>query len=456
MHIPEILSSLAQAVQKAGGRALCVGGSVRDSLLQRPVEDWDVEVYGLPTDTLETLLHAFGPVVYAGKIYGVYRLMAHGIDVSLPRKDVNTGPGHGEVDITVDSHLPFEDAFRRRDLTLNSMGWDPLTGELVDPFGGQQDLAHKTLRATDPLTFGEDPLRALRVAQFIARLEMTPDPALTQLCGSMDLGALSKEPFFGEFEKLLLQSSKPSLGLSFLAETGLLRFFPPLAALQGVPQNPKWHPEGDVWVHTLMVVDRAAAVRFGNRSRDLALMFGALCHDLGKPGTTTLKEGRWISHGHDQAGILPTALLMDQICAGETLKRQVEKLVRWHLSPLSLLKQQSSPAAFRRLARELNHLGLTLEDLYTLTLADHQGRGMNEHTQESLNQLPLFKERAQALGIFTSPPRDCVTASMLMARGIPPGPELGRLLRACQALQDEGPEASPEQLMDQVLRDNPL
>jgi tRNA nucleotidyltransferase (CCA-adding enzyme) len=200
-----------------------------------------------------------------------------------------------------------------------------------------------------------------------------------------------------------------------------------------------------------MVVDAAAVLRSGNRSRDLALMFGALCHDLGKPSTTVLKDGRWISHAHDVAGVGPAGIFMDQVCAGQTLKYQTQKLVRWHLSPLSLLKQEASPAAFRRLARDLDKVGLTLEDLYALALADHQGRGMNEHTQASVDQLPLFKEKALTYGVFESPPQDAVTGGMLMARGVVPGPELGQLLRACQDAQDETPEASPACIMDRVL-----
>ena len=252
---------IANAVRDAGGRALVVGGWARDHLLGVRSKDVDIEVFGLDVGRLEALLAGFGTVHAVGRAFGVFRVGGIDADFSLPRRDSKRGPGHRGFDVAPDPSLEFAEAARRRDLTVNSIGIDPLTGDVLDPHGGRRDLARRVLRATDPARFPEDPLRGLRVAQLAARLEMTPDEELVALCRTLDLSELSGERVFDEFTKLLLRAAKPSIGLRVLEDTGQLRFFPELDALRGVPQDPQWHPEGDVWVHTLMVLDVAAALR---------------------------------------------------------------------------------------------------------------------------------------------------------------------------------------------------
>ena len=252
---------IARAVRDAGGRAVVVGGWVRDHLLGRRSKDVDIEVFGLDADRLESLLAGFGTVHAVGRAFGVFRVGGIDVDFSLPRRDSKRGPGHRGFDVAPDPSLDFAEAARRRDLTVNSIGIDPLTGEVLDPHGGRRDLERRVLRATDPAHFPEDPLRGLRAAQLAARLEMEPDEELVALCRKLDLSELSGERVFDEFRKLLLRAKKPSIGLRVLDDTGQLRFFPEIDALRGVPQDPEWHPEGDVWVHTLMVLDAAASLR---------------------------------------------------------------------------------------------------------------------------------------------------------------------------------------------------
>ena len=256
---------IARAVRDAGGRALVVGGWVRDHLLGTGSKDVDIEVSGLDVERLESVLAGFGRVHAVGRAFGVFRVGGIDVDFSLPRRDSKHGPGHRGFDVTPDPSLGFAQAARRRDLTVNSIGIDPLTGEVLDPHGGRRDLERRVLRATDPERFPEDPLRGLRVAQLAARLEMAPDEELVALCRALDLGELSGERVFDELAKLLLRAAKPSIGFRFLEDSGQLRFFPELDALRGVPQDPEWHPEGDVWVHTLMVLDAAASLRGGAR-----------------------------------------------------------------------------------------------------------------------------------------------------------------------------------------------
>ncbi len=185
----------------------------------------------------------------------------------------------------------------------------------------------KRLRATDPAHFPEDPLRGLRVAGFAARFEMAPDAELKRLCSELDLSELSAERVFAELEKLLLRSEKPSIGFELLRETKLLRFFPEVEALVGVPQEPDWHPEGDVWIHTMMVLDEAAKLRTGSVDEDLALMYGALAHDFGKPSTTRTIGGRITSYEHDVKGVFDRGQRFSRSSARRTSSRRKSK--RW-------------------------------------------------------------------------------------------------------------------------------
>ncbi|MCZ6796215.1 MAG: HD domain-containing protein [Planctomycetota bacterium] len=370
---PEILE-VSRKISRAGGRALLVGGSVRDPLLGIESKDHDLEVYGLPLAKLEEVLSGLGEVIRVGRAFGVLRVKGLDVDFSLPRRDSKTGRGHRGFQVELDPQLTFADAARRRDLTINSMGLDPLTGELLDPHGGKADLERGVLRATDPAHFAEDPLRGLRVAQFAARFAMDADEELERLSAALDLEELPGERLFEEFRKLLLKGRRPSLGLEFLRRTELLRFFPELEAMVGVPQDPHWHPEGTVWEHTLLVVDEAAAARIDEEGEDLAVMFGALCHDLGKPAVTLEEDGRIRSPRHEEEGVAPTESFLGRLRAPNDLVRQVVALVRHHLAPAHFQASGSTPKAFRRLTRKLQQAGVSARTLHRVAMADHFGR----------------------------------------------------------------------------------
>lgn len=449
----ERVRPIAAAVARAGGRALLVGGCVRDSLLGREAKDLDLEVFGLSLERLRDLLADFGEVIEVGRSFGVLRVKGLELDVSLPRRDSKVALGHKGFSVRLDPGLDFAQAARRRDLTMNSIGLDPLSGELLDPHGGRRDMERRVLRATDPAHFSEDPLRGLRVAQFAARFEMRPDAELLALLAALDLGELSAERVLGELEKLLLKSRRPSLGFEVLRESGLLRFFPEVAALVGVPQDPEWHPEGDVWVHTLMVLDEAALLRGGgDEELDLALMFGALCHDFGKPAATTIDDhGRVRSPAHDTGGLEPTQRFLARLRAGHELSQRVLALVEHHLAPIGFVKQGASARAYRRLARKLAAAGLDFELLVRLASADHFGRTTPEALARSFEQAELFLARARELAIADAAPRDVVLGRHLLARGLHPGPQFGIILARCRDVQDETGWTDPERILERVL-----
>src|SRR5262249_28813026 len=195
------------AIRDAGGRPFVVGGAVRDAFLGLPLKDFDVEVFGLGSETLEAILARSGRVDTVGQAFRVYKLsglpgVAGAVDVSLPRRDSKAGPGHRGIAVVGGPAMSVAEAARRRAFTLNALLFDPATRGVVDPHGGLTALRARRLRAVDPATFGDDPLRALRAVQLAARFELEVDPATARLCASMPVRELPAERVFGEIEKL--------------------------------------------------------------------------------------------------------------------------------------------------------------------------------------------------------------------------------------------------------------
>ena len=428
---------------------------MRDRLRGTPSKDVDIEVFGLGVERLETVLAQFGNVLAVGRAFGVFRVAGLDVDFSLPRRDSKRGPGHRGFDVVPDPSLDFAAAARRRDLTVNSIGLDPLTGEVLDPHGGCEDLARRVLRATDPEHFSEDPLRGLRVVQLAARLEMEPDEVLVALCRTLDLSELSGERVFEEFRKLLLRAARPSLGFTVLEATCQLRFFPELDALRGVEQDPEWHPEGDVWVHTLMVLDAAASLRVGHPSGDddLALMLAALCHDLGKPATTERIDGRVRSYRHDVAGISPSRALLTRMRAPSGLADKVAALVEHHLAPALFIRNGATAKAYRRLARKLARAGTSVELLVRVARADHLGRTTEDALAGRFDAGDAFLAAAREHCVDRQAPRDVVLGRHLIERGLRPGPEFAPILERCREVQDETGWTNPRRILDRVLAD---
>ncbi|MBK7947649.1 MAG: HD domain-containing protein [Deltaproteobacteria bacterium] len=287
---------LARAIEQAGGCLVVVGGFVRDALAGRDAHDLDLEVFGLGEDAVEAVLVGFGFSTRVGRQFPIWRRGRDGLDLAYPRA--------GALDYHASDPGSLESAFRaasrHRDLTINALGWAPLPDAIVDPWGGREDLRARRLRAVDRETFAADPLRLLRVARLQAVLGAEVDEALVATCRALDLADVPVERIAGELRRMLLDGAKPSRGFAWLARIGRLDVFAPVEALVGVPQDPVWHPEGDVFVHTLLVLDVARSLAAALGAEDAErLMLAALCHDLGKPTTTTREGERVRSIAHE-------------------------------------------------------------------------------------------------------------------------------------------------------------
>jgi len=436
---------IAAAVRAAGGRALVVGGWVRDRLMGRASKDIDLEVYGLDAAALRALLETFGRVEPVGASFQVFK--AGDIDVSLPRRESKAGRGHRGFEVTGDPFLPVEEAARRRDFTANAVAWDPLTGDYLDPFHGREDIDRRVLRMVDAGTFGDDSLRVLRAVQLVARLDFTLDAATADLCRRIALDDLPAERVWGEIDKLLT-AARPSIGLALAMDLGVIaRLFPELQALSGCPQEFEWHPEGDVWVHTLQVVDRARTrVEDLPRPQQVAIMLGALCHDLGKPATTAFIDGRIRSMNHEEEGVAPAISFLDRLNVhsidGYDVRAQVIGLTAQHLKPGSWFKvrDEVGDGAFRRLAHKVD-----LELLARLAKSDCEGRRPGTFDCSAMD---WFVERARGLGVEHRPPPPILLGRHLLALGLRPGPRVGEILKAVYERQMDGSVTTLEEAIE--------
>jgi len=443
VELPDTVSSLAQAVHEAGGRALLVGGCVRDELMGAQAKDWDLEVYNLDAVRLREVLDQFGPVNVVGESFTVYKLGGH-LDVSVPRRERKTGHGHKGFVIEGDPSMSVEEAARRRDFTINAIMQDPLTGELIDPYDGRRDIERRILRAVSADTFAEDSLRVLRAAQFAARFQFDIDADTVEICRGIDLTDLPAERIWGELEKLLLQAVQPSIGLEWLRKLGAVeQIFPEIQSLIGVPQDPEWHPEGDVFVHTQLVIDRARElVDDLAYPRKVTVMLAALAHDFGKPPTTEFLEGRWRSRGHEEAGVPPAESFLSRInihtIDGYNVRAQVIALVREHLKPGEFYKKRDEvgEGAFRRLARRCEP-----DLLYRVARADSLGRNAEWVPREKwygAEAQEWFIQRSRELQVEQRPPDPILLGRHLLELGVKPGPEMGELTRAVYEMQLDG------------------
>ena len=411
---------------------MLVGGCVRDALLGLPATDLDIEIYGIQAAALIELLSSQFGVDLVGESFGVVRLRDLPIDVSLPRRESKRGLGHRGFKIDSDPEMDPRDAASRRDFTINAIALDPESGRVFDPFDGVSDLKNRILRHTTE-KFSEDPLRVLRGMQFAARFELQLAPETIEVCRQIEPEGLAPERIFGEWKKLILRGTRPSLGLAFLRDCGWIRHFPELEALIGCEQNQRWHPEGDVWTHTLHCMDVFASERIGIEREDLIVGFGVLCHDLGKPATTAREEdGRITAKNHELIGVDSTRQFLGRLTAEERLIEEVVPLVACHLAPIRLFGSNVGDTAIRRLAHRVGRI----DRLVRVSRADLRGRP--PLVVDSFEAGDWLLERARELSVDAQPPTPLLMGRHLIELGLEPGPDFGRVLEECFARQIEG------------------
>lgn len=452
---PSGVVRLATTVAQAGGRALLVGGHVRDELVGRPTKDFDLEVFGLPVRQVEDLLRSFGSVSQVGKSFGIFKTRVDGvdIDVGLPRRETKVGTGHRGFTVDVDPMMPPTQAARRRDFTINALMKDPLTGEVLDPFNGRTDLEQHMLRVVDPETFVDDPLRVYRGFQLAARFSLTADPTTLTLFRTMlpQLDELARDRVRDEWTKLFTLAERPSIGLALAQVVGFFTHaFPTIEALTTTPQDPTLHPEGDVWAHTLLAVDHARQLAGGeqySRESVLVVVLATFLHDLGKVTTTEIRDGRIRSLDHEAAGVDPARDFLERSGFSDRVIAPVLGIIANHLKPAQLYASDLrgawvSGGALRRLARRV--APATIDQLAIVAAADHLGRGPFPQPDGS-SAWPTsdpasewLRAESAACGVLGGRPEPSLYGRDLMDRGWPAGPELGRVLEAAEQLADHG------------------
>jgi poly(A) polymerase len=456
-------TTIVQTLRQRGYQAFLVGGCVRDLLLGREPKDYDVATNATP----EQVMTIFPETYAVGAQFGVVLVPmaeplaerdvasnvstqdsdrvdlgasthAHAVEVATFRSDVGYSDGRHPDEVRF-SQDPREDV-ARRDFTINGMLLDPVRGEVLDFVGGRKDLEAKIVRAIgDPeRRFAEDKLRMLRAVRFAARFEYAIEPgtfaAIQKLAG--EISAVSRERVRDELTRMLTEGHARRAFL-LLDESGLLReVLPEISAMKGVQQPPQFHPEGDVFVHTLLLLDNLPD------PCPPALAWGALLHDVGKPPTFRVAPDRIRFDGHVEVGVK----MAEEICkrlrfSGDDVE-QVLALVDHHMRfGQATRMNESTLKKFLRMPRFDQHLALHRAD----SLASHGKLSTYEFVKEKLAAIPPEKMR----------PVPLVSGDDLIAAGHVPGPKFREILEAVEDAQLEGRLGSKESALEFVRREFP-
>ena len=398
-------------------------------MLGRESRDVDIEVHGVDPGELKEILGSIGTPLSYGQSFGIYSLAGHDIDVAMPRRERRTGSKHTDFEVEVGPYIGTREAARRRDFTINALMEDILSGELIDHFGGLADLKAGVIRHVDDETFAEDPLRVLRAAMFAARFGFRVAPETIELCRSMDLSDLSRERVEEELRKALLGSDKPSVFFETLREMDQLDvWFPELKALIGVEQDPVYHPEGDVWVHTMEVVDRAAKYR-DRVSDPYAFMLLALTHDMGKPVTTEFIKGRIHAYDHENRGVPIAESFVKRITGEKSVIRYVLNMLPLHMRPN--MHAYSKPGV--KSTNRMFDAAVAPEDLIWFAMADRPLMAGEEPFSGDSGF--LFERLGKYEEIMARPH---VTGKDLIDAGLEPGKKFSEVLAYAHKLRLAG------------------
>lgn len=430
MKLPKTLKQIAERIHKEGGIPILVGGAVRDFLMGLDSKDFDVEVFNLHYNQLVAALKRFGKVSAVGKAFGVLKLSQSGyhFDFSLPRNDIKTGEGHRGFRITTNPSMSFRAAAARRDFTINALGYNLISGEILDEFGGQSDLKRRVLRVVDPETFVEDPLRVLRGIQFAARYKLSVPQSTRNIMMNLNdtLDQLPRERIYKEIEKLLLKSEKPSTGFIIADELEVIKkLLPELNALHGIPHDPEWYPDNNAWAHTLCVLDEANELRCGDDFKDMALMLAALCHELSKLNPAEFVDEKWRHYHHSAPCPTVTRCFLNRITNEVRLIDLVDRLVIEHSYVKRILSTRKvSNGDIRRLS-----LRVDIPLLVKLAEADFYSRFEEIGRPESFPAGDWLLRRYHALKLDRSENlQPILLGRHLISLGLKPGPLFGKLL----------------------------
>ncbi len=453
----EKVLEIVETVNENNGKALLVGGSIRDFIMGKISKDFDLEIYGLEPEKIKEILQQTNKISEVGQ-FGILKIYSENnidIDISIPRADSKTDSENNGFEVKSNPYMSIQNAAKRRDFTMNSLAADPLTGEVYDYFDGIEDIKNRILRVTDEERFKDDPLRSLRAIQFIGRFGLEVDKKSIPIIEEMIplIKDLPKERIAEEWKKLLLKSDKPSLGLSAGMMLGMFeKLHSEFIDLRKTEQDPKWHPEGDVWIHTLMSIDEAAKIvrrESLDEKKSLTIMLATLCHDLGKPITTENIDSQIKSTGHEQEGVGIAKSFLKNIGLDNLNIQKVINLVANHLVPTTfyveenIRKRKVKNSAILRLARRLHPA--TIQELVLLSEADHLGRGsFGPESKEEL-LLPTDKfpagdwllEKARELRVDLSRPAELTRGRDWIQLGFSQGLDIGSLIKLSSDLRDE-------------------
>lgn len=436
----EISKEIAFHVKKNGGKTFFVGGCVRDFILGIDCKDIDIEVHGISPSTLEKILDEFGDRITIGESFGIYNLKGYSIDIALPRKESLKGTGHKDFDIIVDPFVGTKSAAIRRDFTINSLMQDVLTGEIIDHFNGINDLKNHILRHVCEKTFIEDPLRVLRACQFAARFNFTVAIDTIELCKTMDLSKISAERVVEELKKALLKSDKPSIFFETLRKMGQLNYwFKEVKNLIGVEQNPHFHQEGDVWTHTMMVLD--VAVKYRDKVKNpFGFMLSALTHDFGKPHSTEIINGVIHSYRHEINGVDVAKSFIKRLTNEHELIKYVLNMTEYHMKPNILAFDNASIKASNKM------FDLSVDPIGLIYIAISDSLGMIlDHPYVSHEEF-LFK-RLEIYNEYMA--RPYVTGKDLIKEGLKPSINFSEILEYAHKLRLAG--VKKDEALKQVL-----
>jgi len=427
-----LAKQIAADVAEKGGRVYYVGGFVRDALMNIEGKDIDIEVYGVTPQVLRETLANRGEVLDKGASFGVLGLRHSDLDIAMPRKERRTGEGHRDFDVSVDPFMSTKEASMRRDFTINAMMQDVLTGEIVDHWGGREDLRHRVIRCVNPETFREDALRVFRAAQFASRLEARIDDETLALCADIDVTQITHERVFDELCKALLKAKTPSVFFRELRRMDHLKeFFPEIHGLIGVEQNPKFHPEGDVFEHTMLVVDAAAALR-DRAEQPLGFMLSALMHDIGKIVATEVQEdGRITAYGHEVQGLPMVEAQMKRLTNHQKLTTYVLNQSELHMRPNMMARNKSH----KKKTRQLFDLSVCPNDLILLARADATGK-LDEPYDDGYES--FLRERLDDYRKILQ--RPMVSGKDLLEAGLTPGEAFRKMVARGRQLHFSGIE----------------